>query len=338
MQRKKLTKGMVPRIYDIDVAIASGRYPSASAMAQYCMASVVTIHRDIGYMKDMLKAPIEYDRYTKGYYYTDPTFRLKAGGFVSTDDMLALELASELLTLYEGTPIHEEAQNLLDCISAPLKGTADSDWFKDRIVIPQTATAPVDKEVWNAVVSSMKESAVVTFQYRKGDSPVEVDGTVVKQGRKGLSETRRVRPYQLLFDRTSWSLYAFDEDKTEMRMFSLSRVWNVQRTGASFNIPQKFDYRALEGLSYFGVFAGGKACKVVIEIDGDPEWIREREWAPNQRITEKEDGIEITFTTNQLPKTLEWILSQGPRARPIAPHELVEQWKQTVRAMARRAK
>jgi predicted DNA-binding transcriptional regulator YafY len=121
-------------------------------------------------------------------------------------------------------------------------------------------------------------------------------------------------------------------------MFSLSRVREINRTGAFFDLPEKFDYRAGEGRSYFGIFAGDKTYKVVIEIDGDAEWIREREWAPNQRIREKADGIELSFASSQLQKTLEWILVQGPRARPKAPKELVERWKQTVRAMAKRAK
>jgi predicted DNA-binding transcriptional regulator YafY len=226
---------------------------------------------------------------------------------------------------------------LLESISAPLKGAKDGNWFRERIVIPQTAAAPVDKAVWNDLVGAMRENAVITFQYRKGNSPVESNGTVVRTSGKVSSETRRARPYQLLFDRTSWLLYAYDENKNAMRMFSLSRVRDVNRTGAFFAIPKNFDYRAQEGRSYFGIFSGSKTFKVVIDIAGDPEWIRERQWAPDQRIREKTDGIELMFTTNQLQKTLEWILAQGPRARPIAPQELVEQWKQTVHAMVKRA-
>jgi predicted DNA-binding transcriptional regulator YafY len=336
MQRKKLPKTALPRLYFIDKEIVSGSYPNGPALARKYETSLASINRDIAYMRDMFHAPIEYDFFKKGFYYTKPTFRL-AAGFAGADDILALGMVRELLAQYEGTPIHEAALNLLESISAPLKETGNGGWFRERIVIPQTAAAPVNKAVWNDLVGAMRENAVVTFQYRKGNSPVESDGSVVRTSGKVLSEMRCVRPYQLLFDRTSWSLYAYDEDKKGMRMFSLSRVRDVSRTGAFFDIPSKFDYRAQEGLSYFGVFSGGKTYKVVIEIAGDPEWIRERQWAPNQHIREKAEGIEITFTTNQLQKTMEWILAQGPRTRPIAPKELVEQWKQTVRAMAKRA-
>ena len=334
MQREKLPKTALPRIYFIDREIASGRYPNAPAMARKYETSLSSINRDIAYMRDMFHAPIKYDFSRKGFYYTEPTFHL-AAGFANVDDILALNMAKEILELYEGTPIHEAALNLLESISAPL--SAAGDWFKDRIVIPKTAAAPVNKAVWNDLAAAMRENAVITFQYQKGNSPVEPDGSVVKTAGKVSDETRRVRPYQLLFDRTSWFLYAYDEGKSALRMFSLSRVREINRTGAFFELPPKFDYRAGEGRSYFGIFTGDKAYKVVIEIDGDAEWIREREWAPNQRIREKAEGIELSFVSSQLQKTLEWILVQGPRARPKAPKELVERWKQTVRAMAKRA-
>ena len=336
MPREKLPKTALPRICFIDQKIASGTYPNAPALAKEYETSIASINRDIGYMRDMFHAPIKYDFLKKGYYYADPVFRL-AAAFVGAEGILALSMVKELLELYKGTTIHEVALNLLECITAPFKGTKSADWFKDRIVIPRIVAAPVNKEAWNTLASAMRENAVVTFQYRKGNSPVEPDGRVTRRAGKVSCETRRVRPYQLLFDRTAWSLYAYDEDKNAMRMFSLSRVRDVHQTGDFFKLPPKFDYRAGEDRSYFGIFTGSKTCEIVIKIDGDAEWIREREWAPDQRIRETADGIELSFTSSQLQKTLEWILVQGPRARPIAPKELVEQWKQTVRAMAQRA-
>jgi predicted DNA-binding transcriptional regulator YafY len=101
MQRKRLPKTAFPRIYFIDEEIASGRYPNGPALARKYETSLSSINRDIAYMRDMFHAPIEYDFLKKGFYYTDPAFRLKAGGFASADDMLALDMAKELLELYE---------------------------------------------------------------------------------------------------------------------------------------------------------------------------------------------------------------------------------------------
>jgi predicted DNA-binding transcriptional regulator YafY len=316
--RKTLPKTALPRIYFIDQEIASGRYPNAPSLAKKYETSLSSINRDIAYMRDMLNAPIEYDFFKKGFYYSEPMFRLSAG-YASADDLLALGMAKELLDLYNGTPIQDAALNLLESISMPLKGAKNANWFKNRIVIPKSAFAPVNEGVWNSLVTALRENKIIRFQYRS-------------RNRKE-AENRRVRPYQLLFDRSSWYLFGYDENRKNMRVFALARITGIELTRDVFVIPENFDYRSLEGYSYYGVFTGPKSFKVLIEVYEDPQWIQERIWAPDQIIKEIKNGITLSFTSNQLQKILEWILGQGKRARPLAPKELVEQWKQSIREM-----
>ena len=162
MPRKKLPKPALPRICFIDHEIASGTYPNAPALARKYETSIASINRDIAYMRDMFHAPIKYDFLKKGYYYTGPVFRLPAA-FVGAEGILALGMVKEHIELYEGTPIHEAALNLLESILAPLNGVESAEWFKERIVIPRIVAAPVNKEAWNALSAAMRENAVVTF-------------------------------------------------------------------------------------------------------------------------------------------------------------------------------
>ena len=326
----------MPRIYFIDREIASGKYPNAPAMAKKYETSISSINRDIAYMRDMLDAPIEYDFFKKGFYYTEPTFRL-AAAYVSMDDILALGMAKSLLDLYRDTPIHEAALNLLESISAPLKGEKNIEWFKDRIIIPRTASVPVNNKVWEPIVRALKDNKKICFQYRPGHygqggiAQPEVTATRKK------SESRRVCPYQLLFDKTAWYLFARDENRAGMRMFALSRMEGISVLEESFTIPHDFDYRTLNGTSYFGVYAGAQSQKFVIEIFGNSGWVQERIWAAEQTIQETDNSIIVSFVSSQGDKVLEWILSQGPHARPRAPKDFVEQWKQAVQAMGKLA-
>ena len=315
--RKGLPKTAVPRIYFIDSEISAGRYPNVTTLAKKYETSASTINRDIAYMRDMMGAPIEYDFFKKGFFYTEKTFRLPAA-YASADDLLALGIAKNLLDLYRDTPIHEAALNLLESISTPLQTMQNGEWFKDRIIIPKAASARVETETWNNIVKGLRENRIITFQYL---------GT-------GEQAERRVRPYQLLFDSRSWYLFSYDEDREEMRMFALSRISGVTPTGKFFVIPSDFDYRSHEGASYFGVFSGMKSYKFVISISGDTRWITERTWAEDQVIKNIPSGIELSFTSNQLDKVLDWVLSQTPRARPLAPKALVERWEASIREAA----
>ena len=117
--RATLPKTAFPRILFIDREIASGKYPSSGYLAKEYETSLSSIGRDIAFMKDMLNAPIEYDALHRGFYYSEPNYRIPAG-FSSAEDLLALGMAKSILSLYQNTPLYEAARNLLDSITAPL--------------------------------------------------------------------------------------------------------------------------------------------------------------------------------------------------------------------------
>jgi len=338
--RKSLPKTSLPRIYFIDRKIAEGNYPNAPEMAKEYETSLSSINRDIAYMRDMLDAPIEYDYFKKGFYYTEKTFRLTTF-YATADDLLALGMAKNLMELYKDTPVHDAALNLLENISAPLRDEENTGWFLDRIVIPKIAAAAIDEQTWKCIVDALRSNRVITFQYSgKEDLGPVHDKAGSEDGKAPYKKlhTRRVRPYQLLFDRSDWYLFAYDEDRNGMRIFALPRITGIALTDAKFSIPANFDYRSLEGVSHFGIFSGAKTYRFVIAISGDARWVKERLWADDQKIKETQNGIEISFTSNQFDKVLNWVLSLTPQACPLEPKALVEHWKKAVREAAKIAK
>jgi predicted DNA-binding transcriptional regulator YafY len=283
---------------------------------------VATIYRDIEYMRLMLNAPIEYSAKERGWYYTEKTFRLPAR-FAAADDMLALGMAKSLVSLYKNTPLYEPAVRLLNDITAPLSLDDNEDgektaWYEKRIIVPPVPSAPVKSETWDAVVDAMKENRVIAFEY-KGYFDDDY-------------KTRLVRPYQLLFDTGAWFLYGYAEERSAMRIFSLSRMKNVSLTNESFKLPEDFDYCTQNDGSCFGIFVGEKQRFKILFNEFAATDIRDRLWAKDQKITELEndEGITIEFTSTQYGKVLSWVLSFGNGASPIEPPELVEQWKENI--------
>ena len=329
--RKTLPKTAIPRLYFIDQQIAAGKYPNVPGLAKLYETSVSSINRDIAYMRDMLNAPIKYDFFKKGFYYTEKTFRLSAA-YATADDLLALDMAKNLMELYRETPIHDAAKNLLKSISAPLQEMQNAQWYKDRVIIPKTIAVRIDPDIWHKLINSLQKNLVIKFQYHD----TEVKNTDY-QNKKPKLAIRSVRPYQLLFDHSAWYLSGYDEDRKTKRIFALSRISNVTLTEKNFIIEENFDYRNSEGVSYFGVYAKAEAHKFIVEITGDTRWIKERQWAEDQLIKEVKNGIRISFTSNQFDKVLIWILSQGADACPIMPKILVERWSEIVREMAKNA-
>src|SRR5262249_44185359 len=64
------------RIMVIDQALRANRWPTTERLAQELEVTVRTVRRDIAYLRNQLRAPIEFDRVRNGYHYAEPSFRL----------------------------------------------------------------------------------------------------------------------------------------------------------------------------------------------------------------------------------------------------------------------
>ncbi|MCL2066922.1 MAG: WYL domain-containing protein [Treponema sp.] len=322
--RLSVPKAGLPRIYRIDEEIASGKYPNTKDLAKILFndwgkVSISTIIRDIDFLRDRFHAPIEYDAYHRGYYYTEKTFRLPAG-FTGEENMLALGMAKNILSLYRETPLYEASANLLDSIVAPLASDGNRDWLDKRIIVPKIASAKVEPDIWKTIVESLKENRIITFEYI---------GTWDND-----YQQRKVYPYQLLFDSGVWYLYGFSEERKAIRLFSLSRMKNAVLTRSKFELPKNFDYTETTGDSFFGVFSGQEKLSFIIDCFADAViYASERQWAADQKIEKNNEGVTLKFTSTQYQKVLQWVLSCGCNAFPKKPKKLVEDWKRHAQEM-----
>ena len=319
LSRQSLPKTSLPRIYQIDQKIASGCFPNANDLAKMCEVSISTISRDVKFMKDQLRAPIDYDAYNRGYYYTNKTFRMPFG-FTTAEDLIALSMAKSIFSLYRNTPLYEASKNLMDSILTPIASDENKNWLEKRILVPQTACAKINNVVWENIISAIKQNNVITFYYLGvwDEEP----------------QFRKVNPYQLLFDSGVWYLYAFSEERKAARIFSLSRITDIRLTKDTFTLPKNYSYTDFTNDSFFGVFIGQEKMTYIIDFyESAIVFVSERQWASDQKITETDDGITIEFSSTQFDKVLKWVLSCGCCAVPKKPKKLVEMWNWHVKEM-----
>jgi predicted DNA-binding transcriptional regulator YafY len=315
------TRPMLNRIYFIDRIISSGKYPSTRQLARDYGAGTATISRDIEFLRDMMGAPIEYDSRRRGYYYSDAHYRLPAA-FSRAEDMLALGMAKSLMSLYRGTPIYPAGKALLDSITAPLaaNGKPGQAWYEQRVIVPPVAAVPVSTEIWQTLTTGLRENRVLCFEYLGMNDEAYMP--------------RRVRPYQLLFDNGLWHLYGYAEERKAVRIFSLPRIKNLVLCNDSFKLPANFDYRKNSGR--FGIFAGKKKSRFRIALYEEAiPLAMDRQWTADQVIETRGGECVLSFSSVQFNKVLEWVLSLGCAAKPLAPKELVAAWQDNVREMAK---
>jgi len=76
---------------------------------------------------------------------------------------------------------------------------------------------------------------------------------------------------------------------------------------------------------------------VQVEFSGfAAEYVAERIWSPDQKITKRKDGrIKLKFTASSVAEVVSWILSYGHEAKVLKPGWLVEELEEEVEKMGR---
>src|SRR5215470_4423394 len=107
------------RLLLIHQRIKSGSFPSASALAAELETSQRTILRDIQFIKDRLRLPVQYDPLRYGFCYTGPADDLPLPP-VSEADLFSLLVAHKAIAQYLGTPLEKPLRLAFDKLTRQL--------------------------------------------------------------------------------------------------------------------------------------------------------------------------------------------------------------------------
>jgi proteasome accessory factor B len=308
------------RMMRIHKAIQSGRYPTATSLANELEVNAKTVHRDLEFMRDRLTLPLEWCHAKFGYHYTEevsgfPTLQISEG------ELLALVIAEKALQQYRGTSfekplmsaIRKMEQALPDTISISLSEAEQSISFRTR------AEPILNLETFDQLTRATAARQQLELQYRKPG--------------QAAPEPRVVDPYHLANINGEWFLFAYDHLRKDIRTFAPARMVSVRTTGKTFPKPQKFSLEKRLRDS-FGVQSGQGSFDVVLRFNPRAaDFIREKKWHQSEQRREMKDGgLELTMKLSSLEEVERWVLSWGGNATVLQPRELVER----IRASAQR--
>ena len=322
MSDKRNNKVQRYRLLQIDEEIRSGKFPNATSLSKKIEVSSRTIQRDIEYMRDMYKAPIEFDAYKNGYYYTEENFYIKSVP-LSEGELFSVALFDQLLEQYRNTPLENDLRSVFKKIemSLPNKITLDSSFLQNQTTFIPDQMGTINPENFSKIFSALKNRHVLDFEYR----PLQ----------KTTWMTRRINPLHAVCQKGNWYVMGFCHDKKDIRVFNFSRIQNVTESKEEFDIPEDFNPD-----KYFDKEIGiwlSATKKYTVELLISAEigtFALERSWNKNQKIEQREDGsVCVSFETTQLPEVKRWVLGQGKTVKVLGPDELIAQVKEEVAAV-----
>lgn len=324
MSDKRNNKVQRYRLLQIDEEIRSGKFPNATSLSKKIEVSSRTIQRDIEYMRDMYNAPIEFDAYKNGYYYTEENFYIKSVP-LSEGELFSVALFDQLLEQYRNTPLENDLRSVFKKIemSLPNKITLDSSFLQNQTTFIPDQMGTINPENFSKIFSALKNRHVLDFEYR----PLQ----------KTTWMTRRINPLHTVCQKGNWYVMGFCHDKKDIRVFNFSRMQNVTESKEKFDIPEDFNPD-----KYFDKEIGiwlSATKKYTVELLISAEigtFALERSWNKNQKIEQREDGsVWVSFETTQLPEVKRWVLGQGKTVKVLGPDELIAQVKEEVVAVLR---
>lgn len=322
------TRRPLQRIYHIHEAVKDERCPNCTTLAAELEVTPKTIMRDITFMRDELRLPLEY--HAEGHYYF---YREDVSHFpvfeVAAEELAGLFLARRALESIRGTRLGETMARAFGKLTRAMEGRVKFAWGDaDRAFSRKVAgAAETDLKLFGRLAEAVLKGREVEFGYRK----LGASRTV----------TRRLQPYHLGEIDNCWYVIGRDLDRKALRTFALPRIRAVKLLRATFKVPDDFDGAAYLGSS-FGVWTDperpGFRQEVRIELAGyAAQLVQERRWHPSQQViplNPTASRIEVRFEVGRLEELVRWTLSWGGHAKVRAPEELKSLVKAEVRRMA----
>jgi len=309
------------RLLELDRLIRLPERHTAITLATGLEVSERTIRNDLDFLRDRYNAPIESDR-VKGYYYTDPNWRLDSIP-LTKGEVFALTLGARMLQAYAGlayavvlkSAIEQLSRRIPEQACVDLQGLAG-----DLVMFREGAELDLDPEIWHKLETACQQKRSIQMNYYTA-------------GRNAHSE-RQFDPYVLHFSRSNPYVTGFCHLRQETRWFRVDRIQAIKVLEQTFEIDPTFDPKEHFEMA-FQHEVGGIPHQISIWFDtATAPFIRERRWHPTQQIEENSDGsLVLHFVARGLNEVKRWILFYGKGAKAIAPPELIKMIKDEVSAL-----
>jgi len=294
--------------------LREGRRITASTLAADLEVSVRTIQRDLDALRDDCGAPIDYDKSSRTLLLSEPDWQLQPLRLTESE-LFHLVIAGGMAGQFRGTPIAQGLERLFRKLAAALEEPIDLDigQLGGRFSFHGAPARPFHPKLWKSVVRALRQNRRLRIQYRAAGYRLPAEFIV--------------EPLHLSCRRGDWYLLAGRPSKEGSRVYALSRIQSARVLRQTSKAPASGS--KVHAQKTFARFVAGKGLmpiKVRIRFNKQSaEWVREREWHPEQSITEhRGGGLTLSMPIDGTKEAVSWTLSWGSNARVLAPKWLKE--------------
>ncbi|MCL2386215.1 MAG: YafY family transcriptional regulator [Defluviitaleaceae bacterium] len=180
----------------------------------------------------------------------------------------------------------------------------------------------------NAVVSMHEPIVIDLASYYKGQltEKIEIIKRAILTGLLiefdyyyGKGESRRkIEPYIVIFQWTSWYVFGFCLERQDWRMFKLNRLWNLRQTDEPFTMrdipPEKRDFNShlTDDIKLVALFDKSAKYQLIEAFGLDS-------------FHEDDEGLHFEFGYSNRNYMMGWLLSFGDKVKVLQPPDIADE-------------
>lgn len=283
--------------------------------------SASMFNKDISQMKNTYNAPIKFNRFHKGYYYTEDNFSIKEFP-LTHDEIDALDYSTALLHQLKGTKIFHHFENAINKVIEGYRISAILGKSENQILQVEEPVRPETSSWLEIILKSIVEKNVLKIAYQAFGKEEKV---------------HMISAYLLKEYRNRWYVIGYSDRVKNVLVLALDRIHKID--------PGKSDYVNMPGFNskdFFNYSLGITQIhdavpeKIILSFSPfQAHYILSQPMHHSQKIliandTEIQVELEV-YVTAELKMT---ILSYGPGVKVLAPESLQKEIKETIEKMS----
>jgi len=240
------------------------------------------------------------------------------------EELIAMWLASGLFDFFEGTPYKDGMDRLRSKIAATLPPRVVA-----RLEDIDTHFAPIHHE---RALYREKQGIVATLN--EAILAHRVCRMIYFNPAWEKPREYTIKPCGIVVHRQILYLAVFVSGRTDLTIFSIRRIHQIEMTNEGFDLPEDFSLAASIDCN-FGIYQGEP---VEVRVRFGPEvahYPEEILFHPTQVNAKNADGsVDVTMKVGGLPEVVWWVLSYTDHIQVLEPPELAEKVRNTALAIA----
>jgi predicted DNA-binding transcriptional regulator YafY len=308
--RQLATRPPLRRLFWALGRLRSGRPLKATDLAAEFEVNVRTAYRDLDFLRDDWRVPVEFDRSQGSYRLTEPTADLPPVT-LSQGELVGLYFAEKVFRQYQGTPFERDLESAFQKIREllPEQMRVSPARLDDFLSFEPGPLHAPDAAAFRDVLAALRLRRKALVRYKSLNS--------------NRTTQRRIHAYHIFNHRGDWYVAAWDERRKEVRIFALHRMRRVTVTTEPYEVPAGFRFRDYMA-DAFAIQPGGKPVAVTIRFaPRQARWIRERKWHRSARVQEALDGsLDLHLRVADTSEIRRFVQQFGSEAEVLRPASL----------------